>query len=231
MKIGIFTDSHYSSQEITCGDRYNSRSLDKIRKAYACFEEQSCELVIILGDITDKEENHEKELANLKEISSVISDSGIKTVCVMGNHDGFAYDEDEFYGVLEGCKPQNMTVSGVNLVFIDACHRSDGKHYTPGDSDWTDTFYPYTEELAKYLRTVKGDTYVFMHQNIDENIREDHRVHNASEIREILERSGKVRGVYQGHYHYGHMSLINGIEYVTLRAMCCFEDVYMIVDV
>ena len=33
MKLGIFTDSHYSSQEVTCGNRYNSRSLEKIRKA------------------------------------------------------------------------------------------------------------------------------------------------------------------------------------------------------
>ena len=226
----MFTDSHYSSKEITCGDRYNSRSLEKIRKAYEHFKEQSCELVIILGDLTDKEESHEKELANLKQISSVISDSGIKTVCVMGNHDGFAYDEDEFYGVLEGCRPQNMTANGVNLVFIDACHRSDGKHYTPGDSDWTDTFYPYTDELEKHLRTVNGDTYVFMHQNIDGNVREDHRVHNASEIRSILEKSGKVKCVYQGHYHYGLNSSVNGIEYVTLRAMCCFDDAFCVID-
>ena len=30
MKIGIFTDSHYSSQETTCnGERFNSKSLEK----------------------------------------------------------------------------------------------------------------------------------------------------------------------------------------------------------
>ena len=33
MKIGIFTDSHFSSAEVTCGNRYNSRSLEKIRRA------------------------------------------------------------------------------------------------------------------------------------------------------------------------------------------------------
>ena len=33
MKLGIFTDSHYSSSELTCGCRYNSRSLEKINNS------------------------------------------------------------------------------------------------------------------------------------------------------------------------------------------------------
>ena len=43
MKIGLYTDSHYSSQEVTCGCRYNSRSLDKIRVAYDFFERSGCD--------------------------------------------------------------------------------------------------------------------------------------------------------------------------------------------
>ena len=30
MRIGIFTDPHYSSKEVSCGVRYNSLSLKKI---------------------------------------------------------------------------------------------------------------------------------------------------------------------------------------------------------
>ena len=33
MKIGLWTDSHYSTALLTCGKRYNSASLEKIRKA------------------------------------------------------------------------------------------------------------------------------------------------------------------------------------------------------
>ena len=48
MKIGLYTDSHYSSQEVTCGCRYNSRSLDKIRAAYDFFERSSCDFLRII---------------------------------------------------------------------------------------------------------------------------------------------------------------------------------------
>ena len=34
MKIGLFTDAHYSSQELTCGKRRNRLSLGKLREAY-----------------------------------------------------------------------------------------------------------------------------------------------------------------------------------------------------
>lgn len=61
MKLGIFTDSHYSSSELTCGCRYNSRSLEKIKEAYRMFENEGCDLVLCLGDLTDTETTYEKE--------------------------------------------------------------------------------------------------------------------------------------------------------------------------
>lgn len=230
MKLGIFTDAHYSSASVTCTNRYNSKSLDKIKKAYEYFKAENAELVICLGDLTDTEKSHEKEVENLAEIAEVIKASGIKTICVMGNHDGFCYTLDEFYGILGGCKPEKLCVDGKNLVFIDACHFQNGRHYEPGDSDWTDTFYPYVSELESYLESISGDTYVFLHQNIDEDIREDHRVKNASEIREILKKSGKVKCVFQGHYHPGYKSLKNGVEYVTFPAMCSEENGWYITE-
>ena len=53
MKIGLFSDSHYSSAEVTCQRRFNNQSLRKIREAMAAF--QDCDLVISLGDLTDVE--------------------------------------------------------------------------------------------------------------------------------------------------------------------------------
>ena len=73
MKIGILTDSHYSSQKVTCGNRYNSKSLKKIKLAYAFFESQKCDLVVCLGDLIDKEAHHEKEVENLKEVARIIN--------------------------------------------------------------------------------------------------------------------------------------------------------------
>ncbi len=228
MRLGIFTDSHYSSQEVTCGNRYNNKSLIKIQQAYRYFEQNKCDLVICLGDLIDKEPSHEKEVENLKEVANIIKESPIKTVCLMGNHDAFAFTEVEFYAILGDCKPEPIKVANKKLLFLDACCFKNGNHYLPGDSDWKDTFYPYVDDLKKQINEASGDVYIFMHQNIDPNIREDHRLHNYETINNILMQSGKVKTAYQGHYHKGNKSIHNGIQYVTFPAMCENEKAYFV---
>ena len=231
MKIGIFTDSHYSSQKITCGNRYNSKSLEKIKTAYDYFESQKCDLVVCLGDLIDKEASHEKEVENLKNVAKIISKSSLKTICLMGNHDAFAFTEAEFYEILSDCKPENVKTEEKTLLFLDACYFKNGNHYLPGDTDWTDTFYPHTHDLKKQLEEATGDVYIFVHQNLDPTIREDHSVYNAAEINTLLLNSGKVKMVFQGHYHTGNKCIYNNIRYLTLPALCENENAYFIEEI
>jgi alkaline phosphatase len=44
-------------------------------------------------------------------------------------------------------------------------------------------------------------------------------VKNANDVRQVLEQSGKVLAVFQGHHHNGSYSLIEGIHYYTLKAL------------
>ncbi len=228
MKLGFFTDSHYSSAEITCGKRYNSKSLEKIKSAYALFEKEKCDLVVCLGDLTDKENSREKETENLKEIARVIGNSTIRTVCLMGNHDAFTFTKDQFYSILGNSCPSVEIIGEKTLIFLDACHFSNGNHYAPGDTDWRDTYLPDVSTLKTRLANARGDVYVFMHQNIDPNIPEDHRLSNDAEVREILKASGKVKAVFGGHYHPGKESVLDGIEYLTFPAMCENDDAFFI---
>lgn len=231
MKLGIFTDSHYSSQKVTCGNRYNNKSLEKIKTAYAFFESQKCDLVVCLGDLIDKEASHKKEVENLKKVANIINKSLIKTICLMGNHDAFAFTETEFYEILSDCKPENVKTEEKTLLFLDACYFKNGNHYLPGDTDWTDTFYPHVEALKDRIDEAIGDVYVFLHQNIDPNIREDHRLYNSVEINDLLHESGKVKAVYQGHYHPGAESRHGDIEYFSFPAMCENENAYYILNI
>lgn len=231
MKIGMFSDPHYSSAEVTCGNRYNSLSLGKMRRAMSYFRDKECDMVIILGDITDTEPECEMERNNLREVGNLLKCMHIRTVCLMGNHDSFVMPECEFYDLIgREFKPETITVCENNFVFLDACWFKSGERYRPGDTDWTDCFYPFTTQLKAELERLTGNVYVFMHQNIDPNIREDHRLANDAEVRRILEESGKVRGVFQGHYHWGMESEVNGIKYTTLKAMCENEDAVYVFD-
>ena len=117
MRIGIFSDPHYSSQEITCGKRYNSRSLAKIRAAYEDFKREHCDLIVCLGDVTDTEKTLEMEIENLREISAVMHGTAIPTVALMGNHDAFTLTEEQFYGALKIDPPTDRCVDGKTLIF------------------------------------------------------------------------------------------------------------------
>ena len=70
-----------------------------------------------------------------------------------------------------------------------------------------------------------------MHQNIDPQVPEVLRLFNDAEVRDILEKSGKVKAVYQGHHHPGHRTVWNGIEYISLPAMCEYENASEIIDI
>ena len=231
MRIGIFSDPHYSSQEITCGKRYNSRSLAKIRAAYEDFKREHCDLIVCLGDLTDKEETIEKELQNLREISDVMHDCRVPTVCLMGNHDAFTLTEEQFYGALGIDPPADRCVDGKTLIFLDACYFQSGARYAPGDSDWRDTFLPNSLDLQEKLRRAGRDVYIFIHQNIDPSVKANHRIANAESVFEIIRQSGAVKAVFQGHYHPGMYSTHDGVEYITLPAMCENEAAYFIYEI
>ena len=228
MKLGIFTDAHYASKDPAGRERSNSLSLEKIRQAYAFFEKETCDLVICLGDLTDADESHEKEEENLRAIAAVIQASPLRTVCVMGNHDAFTFTEDEFYSLLGGCRPETIRAEGKTLLFTDACYFKSGLRYQPGDSDWTDCFCPHTEELQAQLSAAEGDVYLFLHQNLDPDICSTHRPYNADAVNAMLWENGRVKAVYQGHYHLGGKSEHGGIRYVTFPSLRDNEAAFFI---
>lgn len=231
MKLGIYSDPHYSSAILTCGKRHNSESLKKIKEAYHHFENEQCDLAICLGDLIDTEQSHLKEIENLKQVASIIASSAIPSVCVMGNHDAFAFREDEFYEIIgSACRPSTRHIGNKTLIFLDACYFARGEHYLPGDTDWTDSYFPDIEGFKQELMNSDDDTYVFVHQNLDPTIPESHLIANAAEIRSLIDKIKTVKAVYQGHYHNGSKFDQNGIPYITLPAMCENEHAYFTID-
>ena len=102
--------------------------------------------------------------------------------------------------------------------------------YAPGDSDWRNTFLPNEGGLKEKLARAEGDVYIFIHQSIDPRIRADHRIANAERVIEMIRESRAVRKVFQGHYHPGMHSVHDGVEYITLPAMCENEAAYFIYE-
>lgn len=232
MKLGLFADSHFSTAELTCGNRYNSQGLARIEKACRQFVEAGCDRIVCLGDLIDHEPVHKTEVDNLKKVAQVFRNCPVPVTVIMGNHDAFSFTREEFYGILgEECRPADLYGEAVSLLFADACYFRNGKPYGPGDSDWTDTCIPDTEELRKRIEAATGNVYLFLHQNLDPTVESHHILSNAPDIRRILEQSGKVRAVCQGHYHPGNKTRRNGIQYFTLPSLCTYEDAVEIITI
>ena len=221
MKIGLFTDPHYSDKTAS-DNRLHSLSYDKIKEAMKYFKEQNTDLVICLGDLTDDCVDVNDNPKALIKISEMINSFGIKFYSLMGNHDCLSFTKDEFDSLTNGAYPPfKIETETSELIFLDANYENNGKKYKKGDIDWTNTFLPkeQLEALAQELKNYK-DKYIFIHQNIDNTVEEHHIVHNADIIRKLLENASNVKMIIQGHFHEGKDSEINGIKYHTLPAMC-----------
>ncbi len=232
MKLGFFTDCHYSSAELTCGRRRCNQSLRKIEEAMNYFSDEACDLVLCLGDLLDKEKTLEEEADNLKAVALLLDRYSVPMMFVMGNHDGFSFQKDEFYEILgKDRRPKNMEADGKTLLFLDACYYTDGVAYCHDRPDWKNSFYPNLAELKDLLQKATGDVYVFLHQNLEPQAEVNHRVKNGDEVIRILEESGKVKKVFQGHFHPGNKVEHNGIEYVTFPAMCENENCFYTIEI
>ena len=232
MKIGLFADPHYSSQELTGGNRRNNLSLGKMRAALEHFAAAGCDRVICLGDLTDTEDTKEKEIANMGEIAALFSEFSMPVHVIMGNHDAYVFTAEEFYALLGGCEPVDIHEEGKHLLFLNTNYTASGIPYTPHGFHWDDVGLPDPEGLREQLAALDGDVYLFMHQNVDPAIpAQDHRLANADEVCAIIEDSGMVKAVYQGHFHWGNRSSRGGVEYITLPAMAVYDETCMIIEV
>lgn len=238
MKIGMFSDSHDSDKAVTCTTRRPSMSYGKIREAMEAFREAGCDLVLCLGDLVDCCDTFEEDCARIGALSGLISSYGLPFYCLMGNHDYQNFTREQFAEFVP-YPPFFLRFGDLTLIFADANYADNGTPegviYRKDAIDWTNAYLP-ADQCAK-LREVLEDketvnAYVFLHQNLDPSAERHHVIRNAEEIRKILRESGKVRGVYQGHYHPGRASVIDGIPYTTLPAMCEGEEnSYRIVEI
>ncbi len=227
MKIGIFTDSHYCDKEVTCKTRRPVLSKAKIKEAMDSFKDTN--LIICLGDFVDDCGDKAENIRKIEEIMEMISSYNKKFFCLRGNHDCHILSEKEFSKYTKNSLPPfSIEVENKTLIFLNANYTSEGKPYEVGKVDWSDAMLPKkdVEALKDTLKNCKGEAYIFIHQNLDPDVQWQHIVKNAEEIRQIISESKKVNTVFQGHYHDGHDTVIDGVKYHTLRAMCEGEENY-----
>lgn len=219
VRVGLVTDLHHADKA-TKGSRYYRDTLGKLTEAIKQFDTDQPDFAVELGDLIDAAETPEIELGYLAEINKVWQTLQVPKYAVLGNHCVDMLTKQEFLGGI-GQKESRYSfdAGGVHFVVLDACFRADGQPYGRKNSNWQDSNLPadQLEWLAADLKATDHKTIVFAHQRLDET--KQHSVKNAAAARKILEQSGKVLAVLQGHSHANDYQAINGIHYATLVAM------------
>lgn len=219
LRIGLMTDLHYADKQ-PAGSRYYRETLEKIAAASGQLSEARLDFLVELGDFIDAADAVDVELGYLKTIAKPFAEICDDRHYVLGNHCVDTLTKEEFLGTVGQEKSYYSFDRGnFHFVVLDACYRTDGKPYGRKNSVWTDANIPAEELewLAEDLKQSKKKTIVFAHQRLDNE--GSHAVNNSPAVRKILEQSGRVAAVFQGHSHANDYHQINGIHYCTLRAM------------
>ncbi|MDR1291662.1 MAG: metallophosphoesterase, partial [Planctomycetaceae bacterium] len=220
-RIGLLTDIHYADKE-RAGNRYYRESPNKVVAAADELSKRKLNFLVELGDLIDSVKSPEKDKKHLQIINTELRKISDKRYYVLGNHCVETLTKDEFLGEIGQKKSYfSFDQNGYHFVILDACFRQDGVPYGRNNADWTDTKLPDAELdwLKADLTATKLPTIIFLHQRLDVENQKPIAVKNADRVRKLLEESGKVKLVLQGHEHSGDYKEIAGISYCTLSAV------------
>jgi predicted phosphodiesterase len=225
-RFGIVTDCHYADAE-AAGSRFYRQSPDKLAECVELMNAEKVDFLIELGDFKDQDKPpiEQKTLSYIETIEEVFRKFRGPTYHVLGNHDLDSISKEQFLARVESTNIDSnrsyysFDANRLHCVVLDATYRTDGADYDRGNFDWTDANVP-TQELTwlvQDLAAASRPVIVFTHQLLDGT--GSVYIKNASQVRQILEASGKVLAVFQGHHHAGSYSNIAGIHYYTLKAL------------
>ena len=226
VRFGIVTDCHYADADAQ-GTRFYRESLDKLSECVVLMNTEKVDFLIELGDFKDQDKppTEKNTISYLETIENILKRFDGPTYHALGNHDMDSISKMQFLKRVENTNinPENSYYSfdsnGLHYVVLDANYRTDGTDYDHGNFDWTDANVPSKELdwLRRDLSAAPWAVIVFIHQLLDGT--GSVYVKNAAQVRQILEASGKVLAVFQGHHHSGSYSSIAGIHYYTLKAV------------
>jgi 3',5'-cyclic AMP phosphodiesterase CpdA len=222
--LGIVTDLHFGPEAWHEGKLRKLTHLgpglaaDFVRRMN---EEVHPDIVINLGDDIE-DESREQDLARYGECQSILRRCAAPVVNVAGNHDLIHLNREDLNRFWQRTGPlyYSFDTAGWHLVVLHTIERKN-----------VDVRLPDTqlEWLRADLRAGTEPVIVLMHHSASEQSLDDSRwwpgrshlalVKERAELRRVLAGSGRVRAVYNGHLHWNHLDVIDGIAYVTVQSL------------
>jgi 3',5'-cyclic AMP phosphodiesterase CpdA len=242
LRFGWVTDVHHADTPPKW-NRHFHLAIPKLNEAVAFFNKQDLDFAIVTGDFIDcpLPPDETPALAYLKKAEETFSGFKGPRYHVMGNHDLDILSKAQYQATIQNDGIANSDTyysfvkNGYLIIVLDACFTKNGQPYQKGNFKWHDANIPPQQLtwLKETLQKHKLPTLIFTHQLLDGKGK--FHINNAAKVRKILESSGQVVAVFQGHKHEGGYQLIRNIHYVTQKALVdgnsIEENSYSVVDV
>jgi 3',5'-cyclic-AMP phosphodiesterase len=214
LTIGIITDIHAGlDNDYIKG----SLALKLLDEALDALMKHKPALIVELGDRTN-DDSLEIRRNNVAELAKRFSSLSIPRHHLLGNHDFLPREEQEQMLDTQ-LSNHSVIVEGWQLVFLYSFNGTVKGGLTGEDLDW----------LEQTLSSSALPTIVFTHQPLDGILTKGNLLFDAiphyltpdghEKSRAILEASGKVKLVMNGHTHWNRLERVNGIAYLHLTAV------------
>lgn len=224
MRFAFVTDVHFGPAASHEG---KLRKLSHFADSLSCeFVERMNEVerpdvVVNLGDVIE-DESPESDEKHYRRFAEILAGLRGEVLHVAGNHDLVNISDDRLAEIWGHTGPLHYSrdFDGVRVVVLRTHHRRATDVRLPDEQ---------IEWLRAELEQSKQPTLVFVHHPLSEMRLDGNRwfekqphicrVAERRRVREVLEASGKVIGVFNGHVHWNHLDVIRGIPYVTIQSL------------
>lgn len=232
LTLGLISDLHFGPETYHRGKlRKLTREGPGLAKAFAqrMNDEVRPDLIVNLGDDIE-DESRDADLARYRGCIQALSRARAELIHVAGNHDTIHLTHDDLRGSW-GRGPWDGSVGRRDLCYSfqrGGFHFSVLETHEQQDVDIT-LGQAQLAWLREDLTAATLPVVVLMHHSASEqdlrgNYWFEGREHVAlvkerRDLRRILQESGKVRLVLNGHVHWNHFDIVDGLPFVTVQSL------------
>jgi len=231
VSFGLFTDLHAHDLDSPVERKWMTHTAERLQAFTDAMNARAVDFVIQLGDFVNGWVVLGVEPGDPARMPSILAwADGLYAAFrgpryhVIGNHDVYNLDKATIQSVLGLERTYESFDAGpFHFVILDV-------QFAPDGQDLAHTYTGVAGYLPEpQLAWLRGDlaahagrpTIVFVHQMLDAFVEEWGRplIGNQPDVQRVLEASGDVVAVFQGHDHRAAERELGGIRYVTFAAL------------
>jgi len=236
LRVGIFTDLHAHDTDSPAEGKVMTTYPQRLGACVDAMNDWPADLVIQLGDFVNGAFVMGADLGDparivdiLDQTETIYAKLDAPRYYVLGNHDMYDLSKEEFLAHTAATATFTSFDTGAyHFVILDAQYDKNGEDL--GHAFWVvqgNIPQPEIDWLASDLAATDKPTIVCVHQRLEVDmdlLSGGPEVLHNKEVQKVMEDSGVVIAVFEGHDHENDHTVINGIHYIEFDQLTDEHD-------